>query len=351
MIKLFALFLCLSVLAACSDRNSPQGLFDNYLYRLHNSLEIDSKRQTLKSSFNEAAAQLPRYPKRTDLRYPIRESTINLIEFLRLSQCDLQRHIGERNSSLGKLQKDSQRFIYDIAFIHLADICIESLATDNPLKSVLQTARVDKQDQLFDLLWNASFASEEFAHLFSLSTGFISAERPAQKPNTLYESLAVLARASNEAEQLQRLEQSKLESSLSVIASRKYMGEIRRSMLLVREGLAAADDFLKQRIEGKALCRQATPNKQFDIVNNVFRKFYIGEVQPYIATVFQQAEASLQLLDTMFASKSLPNDYQQFWQALYRGENSEWLLFKNSIQIHTENWQQLLKQCGSLPGA
>lgn len=337
----------LCILTACSNRHTPEGIFDNYLYRLHNSLDIKGKKTSVEASLANAISILPRYPKRDVLQYPLKESKINLLEFLRLSQCDLQRHIGERNSSLGKLQKDSQRLIYDIEFIRLANICIDSLSLENPLREVLQVVTADKEAQLPLLLWNATFASEEFAHLFSLSTGYINAADFAAKPINLFEALNAIERMVRKEE----ITQSDFESALAVLASRKYLGELRRSIVLVIEGLDRADFLLKQRIEVNPLCRNNTPNTQFTIVENVFRKFYIGEVQPYFATVYQQAEKSLEILDQLIQLQNTPLVFDEFWLTLYRTDKSEWKQLKSAIQKHTKNWQMLLKQCGSLPQA
>ena len=340
-------FAVLLFTTACSNRHTPEGIFDNYLYRLHNSLEAQGKKVSVDANVANAIKHLPRYPQRTTLLHPLSESKINLLEFLRLSQCDLQRHIGERNSSLGKLQKDSQRLIYDIEFIRLAKICIDSLALDNPLREVLHVATADKEKQLPLLLWNATFASEEFIHLFSLSTNTISAAGLADKPVNLYEALDAIERMVKE----ENFVQSDFENALAVIASRKYLGEIRRSIVLVKEGLSQADNLLRYRIDQKPLCRSNTPNAKFDIVNNVFRKFYIGEVQPYIATVYQQAELSLESLEQLIQLQKTPSDFDGFWSNLYRADNSEWQQLKRAIEKHTEHWQALLEQCGSLPQA
>jgi len=246
----FVLVLSFTFLNACSSRHTPEGIFDNYLYRLHNSLEIQSPKTTVNAAVNREITQLTRYPQRKTLLYHLDESSINLLDFLRLSQCDLQRHIGERNSSLGKLQKDSQRFIYDIEFIRLAELCIDDLSPDNPLRELLQKATNNKQQQLPLLLWNASFASEEFSYLFSLSTEYLSAK-----------AIDSIARMIGENENLSGVKQSDLEAALALFASSKHMGEVRRSMALVTESLSLADKLLRQRLNQRPLCRNDTPDK------------------------------------------------------------------------------------------
>ena len=343
----FALCLFVTLFTGCANRESPENIFNNYLYRLYNSLESEGDKPSLKSNIDSAIASLPRYPKRIDLLHSLNESTINLLEFLRLSQCELQRHIGERNSSLGKLQKDSQRLIYDLEFIRLASICINSLSHENPLKTVLQIASDEKQQQLPLLLWNATFASEEFSYLFSLSTGFLGASETDLRPVNVYESLTSMERMVID----NQFDQVALEAAFAVLASRKVLGEVRRSMVLLHQGLEQADNLIRQRLEEKQLCRNNQPNKQFEIVNTVFRKFYIGEVQPYIASVYQQAETSFRLIDNLVKKQQTTKAFSQFWLAVYLSDDSEWQQVKKAIKIHTLNWQALLQQCGSLPQA
>jgi hypothetical protein len=92
----------LGLLSSCGQRQGLESLLDNYHYRLSNVFEFEHSDHL--AEMNEDA--LPLYPSRRQLHQPLSPISVNLLEFLRLSRCDLQRLIGERNSSLGKFMPD-----------------------------------------------------------------------------------------------------------------------------------------------------------------------------------------------------------------------------------------------------
>jgi len=115
--------------------------------------------------------------------------------------------------------------------------------------------------------------------------------------------------------------------------------------------LQQADKILSVRINERPLCRQQQANAQFTIVNNVFYKYYIGQVQPYISGIYKQSVVVFSAIDELVKIQE-PSRIQaltDFWAAVYRDKNSEWQLFNRQVKNHTLNWQALLKQCGKLP--
>lgn len=121
-------------------------------------------------------------------------------------------------------------------------------------------------------------------------------------------------------------------------------------MQLVQHFLAQADTVLEARLSGRPLCLQQKSNKKSEVLQVVFEKFYIGEIQPYISKLYQQADALFARIDNLsgrYVDSSMV--FTEFWGAVFLLENSEWNLFKRAIERHTSNWQELLVQCGRLP--
>jgi hypothetical protein len=277
---------------------------------------------------------------------------INLLDFLKLSSCDLQRHIGQRNSSLGLFLEPSQRLIYEYKFIDLGDICLQTLAVDSELYNLLEEALIVKREQLAIVRWNAVFASDEFSVLFSLSTEPLNVEEVMLEPNELYAALDDIYQYAN-ASVMSTADEFALEQAFSVVVSSKRLGQIRHSLQLSRLFLAEADKLLTSRLSTRPLCFNERPNQKFDIVQTVFLKYYINEIQPYIAKLHQQSEPILKrierLRNQLNSDQRMSLAFDDFWSGVFVSEDSEWQLFNAAIKQHTINWQHLLTQCGRLP--
>ncbi|MFT7387058.1 MAG: hypothetical protein ACI8VC_000295 [Candidatus Endobugula sp.] len=355
---LFLLLFCL-LLSACQSRDSADYIFDNYLYRLSNSLQVE-KVSAL------PAYSLLSYPARRDLQKDIPRININLLDFLRLSECELQRHVGQRNGALGRVMGATQQLIYDAIFLSLARQCLTQLQAGSALANTLETAYKHKQKYLPASMWNASFASKEFSYLFSLGATPLTLTAAKEQPLQLINSLKQLQQG-----YLQLLESDlfneglidkplpdkkaaavfldNIESYYQVVESSKRLGEIRLSLQTATYNLQQADRALYERIEYLPLCQKQQTNNQFTIVDNVFHKYYIGQVQPYLAALHQQSNSVFLEIDGLLNIQQAPSNIVSFWNELYRNDDSEWQRFNRAIKTHTLNWQALLKQCGMLP--
>lgn len=337
MILLGSLFLQLG----CQSNDHAQKIMDNYLYRLANSLEQNKPDLARTSS-------MAAYPSRRDLLIEIAPVKINLLEFLKLSQCDVQRLVGERNSSLGRVSKDSQRLLYDIKFIKLAEKCVQWLVNNNEqlaLKDKLAQAIAHKKQFLSSQWFNATFASDEFSALFSLGSRPLTLEQAAIPADKLEQALNNLTTVYTN----QLLSADTIEDDFAIIGSSHYVGQLRHSMSVIHRMIEAANPLLDYRINQKPLCINQRPNPQSDIVHTVFLKFYVGQIQPYIAQVHQQAKTLLGQIDVL----QQPHDsraFTGFWQKVYAGNDSEWQQFNKQVASHTLKWQKLLAQCGLQPG-
>lgn len=331
------------IVSACQSSDDPSAMFDNIYYRLSNSLDVSTKILSKQNKTNQTA--LIRYPSLKQQSYSIAPTNVNLIEFLELSSCDLQRHIGQRNSSLGRFMKASHVLAYEYQFILLAEQCLTQLEQGSALYKVLEVALLSKKENLERVQWNAVFASDEFATLFSLGTKALTLGELKSKPSNLYSALeTVQLFIENKID-----DQVVIEDAYAVIASSKYMGQLRLSMNMSTEYLKRANQLLAYRVETKALCFKQRANPQFDIVNTVFMKFYIGEVQPYIALLHQQSSTLLGKIDALIDSLKAKPEFEYFWGKVYLNGDSEWQLFDQELKIHTQYWQKLLSQCGRLP--
>lgn len=350
--KLVAVVLMLGLIASCGQPSGLSSLLDNYHYRLSNTFEFDYSDKLL--VIDEDV--LPRYPTRRQLHQPLSPVSVNLLEFLRLSRCDLQRLIGERNSSLGKVMADSQAWMYHLRFIALAETCsMELQAVGNAsLAQAVVDARQIKINDLPHARWNALLASQEFQQLFS----------HAAKPLNLAEATgnsAALIQALQQLLQLLKLgaedplpDFSELENHYAIIGSDKFMGRLLRSQTLLTQTLTQLSDEMVQANQQHPLCPAGTLTPRGRVMQQVFLRFYVGEIQPYISGVYRQSRDLKQALEAYWllwpALKHV--EFDRYWHRAWSDSNpdSTWQQFNRAVARHTQVWQQQLESCGLRPG-
>ncbi|GLS26920.1 DUF3080 family protein [Marinibactrum halimedae] len=330
-------------------------MVDNYGYRLGNALEV--------SLPEPDSTPLVLYPERRELQHVTTELSIDILEFLRLSQCDLQRLIGSRNSGLGRVMADSQQWLYEAEFLVLARQCLRQLlnnpdATD--LQVELQKAVSVKTQERWFVAWNAAYASQEFQTLFSTAVEPLPPN--AAKAGELIEAITELARVQRRWFDHERLPQQDVELAYQVIGSVKYAGQLLRAMDVLINQLSVLTRMLEMRTHQEPFCRAgahglSTPPPEVKVLQTVFFKFYIGEIQPYIALVYQEAKAlqlSLRKLLSVYedSPEVMENPaWKMYWHQTWdeQSEVSVWNRYQVSVESHTKAWQGILNACGVMP--
>lgn len=326
------------ILAGCRLDQSSQAVFDNYLYRLSNSLDV-------KRDNDQSSAKLTLYPQKSQLLHDIPAVQVNILQFLQLSTCDLQRLIGHRNSSLGKLMTGYHALIYEHEFLMLAKRCQDTIKADKALHAELTKAIAHKQRHQKQLRWNATFADDEIRHLFSLSTQALRPQQLSSKPIELVSALEALKNWLSDPS----VNSTELQQAYKTFETRKYIGELRLTMAMAASTLTQADELIEKRLSQKPLCRNQQGNPKFEVVNRVFVKFYIGEVQPMLAQLHQHGQELFPLIDQLQSTMTPKIDFTSFWDRIYTDNDSEWQNFNKAIKKHTKSWQKLLDQCGHMP--
>ena len=343
--RLLIIMCAILIQSSCSFDNSSRSVFDDYLYRLSNSLDVEID-HSFKEGNHHSSSMLTLYPKKSEMLYDIPTVSINLLQFLRLSTCDLQRLIGQRNSSLGKLMTGYHSLLYEHEFLMLARRCQEMIDPGNPLYAELVNVIEHKQSYKDQLHWNATFAGDEIRHLFSLSTRILTPQQLSRKPVELVGALETLNTwLSNPTSN-----STGLQYAYKTFETRKHIGKLRLTMAMAVSALTQADSLITKRLSQKPLCYNQKANQKFEIVYRIFRGFYIGEVQPILAQLHLQGRELFSLIDQLQGSMETGPKFTEFWANVYTSQDSEWQDFNKAIEEHVSSWQSLLTQCGHSPG-
>ena len=102
-------------LSGCDTRFKPDAVLSQYVSDLNRSQLI---------SISVPAILMPNgLPALRDRQTPLSTFDIGLLDFLSLQRCDVGIVAGRKNSILGKVMPDSQRFLYELDIIRAIESC------------------------------------------------------------------------------------------------------------------------------------------------------------------------------------------------------------------------------------
>lgn len=342
------LIVVMTLLAGgCALQAQPEPVLDDYTRRLARVLDVE-----LQPSPVPAAPRLPGPRERLRTIEPI---SIGLLEFLGLFGCELQQVVGERNSGLGRVAHPLTRLDYERRFLLAAEACLPGLEGE-PLGERLVEVTELKRAGLADAAWNAVWASREIEQHFSRARGPLPMRMDSDAISTSAQNAALLER------RIRGLLAGELQQDLGALdavyqrwQADPLAGQALRSVVLLRTRLDDASHLLEQRLGQRPLCPQGRPNRQAEILRNVFGAVYAAEVQPYLASLQRVRHELFPPLHALAeAGHGSPSPvFSAFIDTALdtRGARGPWRDFDQAIARHTAAWQALLEQCGMAPGS
>ncbi|MGI9292451.1 MAG: DUF3080 family protein [Pseudomonadales bacterium] len=291
---------------------------------------------------------LPKMPAPRELRVELTRPKIDLLEFLRLADCHLQRLVAAHNSSLGKLAQPSQRLIYELEFLQHGAPCVALLqaAGRDDLAQKLEEVLRQKREQLPTVIWQATLGASEMRAFW-------------QVPNTLGEYPAATASEvpTATARLLRRVERwlggdwqvngAALERDLQLLKAGDG-GSLLRAWQLLEEELGRGSSLLRNRLTEGPLCFNEQPNRRARILFNVVQQKFIGGIQPWAVDLnrrrYELLPAITQLEQTL--AEAEPASYR-LWR---RQRDQQFSTAFAAPKQHVAALQPLLEQCGLAPG-
>jgi len=344
-----SLLLLISLLTGCS-KPEGQALLEDYLYRLGNATD------TQINSNLDPLPPIVAYPPRRERLVALQDIREGMLDTLNLGTCNLLPLIAQRNSSLGRVMPVSQQLIYEIRFYSLIRQCrtLPQIQADSALSKQVDEIYRAKQKNLPRVLWNAIYNSAEIEANFALGA-------PPLAPDDSDSPAASLISLQH-FEQLVRLSQQtalwqpppfveQLEDDYEVLHRNQFGAHWLSSIRLVTETLSRAATGLETRLSQHPLCPQARPTPKAKILHNVFSRYYVARVQPYMALTHRSGQRWLKqhevLLEALQYSELLA-DYRERVLSL---EGQLWQNYISARNRHTRAWQKQLSQCAMMPAA
>jgi hypothetical protein len=332
------LFSLPALLGGCG--NSPDTPLPNYLERLQ---------RTLDRPIEPIAHRLAPLPRPRLLRIELETTAIDLLDMLALGDCALAVTIGKANSSLGKLARDSQKLLLELEFLERVPGCIAELRSRDKqeLAATLLAARERKHRDLPARIWNATLGGPEFRSFWKrpLHLHGYPAATGGEVPTAL-EELHALVEAWMSGQYL--VGHARLEELLGTIRSGDG-GSLLAAQEAQQLSLTAATAAVRERLDGSALCFDNRPSEVGRILDNVVRKYFVGEVQPWSVALARRENrllAPLLALESSLASV-LPAHYRAWRQE----RDTVFTDGASAPGKHARAIADLLETCGLRPGS
>lgn len=323
-------------------------ILQDYNQRVRNALELDAPLPHQHA--------LPTYPRRRDVRLELSDVRIGLTDLVSLERCGLEELVAERNSGLGKVMQPSQQLLYEHRLLGLARDCVDTLRAhpqrDPELLETLREVVAVKEGDMPRTYWNATFASPEMAEHLSLAVAPLALEidmdvQPQLEALYYLRDLRVgLGRSATE------VVSPELEGHYAQLRNGRYGGQLLQSMDALRYHLQDVADVLSQRQSERPLCPQGIPTPRAEVLQNIFRKFYSGQVQPYMARVHREGRAWIEAVGALAdQQETMPQAFVSYREAALSPHNAAapWPQFVAAINRHTRTWQSVFASCGMQP--
>lgn len=325
----------LPFLAACSAP-SWDAPYAEYLQRLSRVLD---------SPFATPATALPeRMPRPADLRLEFASDRLDGLDFLALHGCELQLTIGKRNSSLGRMARDSQRLLLELEFLQLAPGCIARLQDEGraELALTLQQAWDDKQRELPRRIFKATLGSGEYREFWQPVAP--AGDYPA---NTSSVPLQALGQVNSLVDRWlggdYRFDNRDFEILLGEVA-RGDGGRLWYALATQDAWLDTANTAIEGRLGKGPLCSENFRDDAADILPRVISRYFVDGTQARAADLGRRYHELLPLLDELeqMLAPALPAAYRDWKSA--RDAALERLAA--APRSHVRQLQDLLAPCG-----
>ncbi|WP_087852417.1 DUF3080 domain-containing protein [Photobacterium andalusiense] len=347
MMKIPLLVLCCVLLLIGCKENTTEALLDTYQQRLANVLKI--------TPAETPRLNLAALPAVRSLKQPVADIRIGLLNAYELRQCGLFQLIAERNSILGKVQDQIRQLHYELLFLKQLDHCLNVIDNSDPLHPQLMDIYHQKQQQLPRVIWNMAFTSQEWRQQFTLGHQVLELQQFSGYIENLaaFDYLATLTTtitATNMSQAFTTLTTNNIDLLLyhqQQIHNTQYLGQLFYSMAQITAELNTITAQLTQH-ENNVICGKNINQQQAQYLRNVFYKYYVTDIQPYLSTLQSQYQQLQPYLHHFYTKLVKDHIQPSSAMTLYAEDYFEGQLqhqFQQATLNHVHYWQRLFERC------
>ncbi|MCB9755835.1 MAG: DUF3080 family protein [Myxococcales bacterium] len=299
-------------------------------------------------------ASLPRRRARA-LEVPTR--TTSLGGFLELQRCSLGELIGARNSGMGRVMPEANRLAYELEFLRRADACLDEPSLGREQRDALAELATRKRDALPAVYWNALWLSPELEALLAVGGATDGVARPNDAE--LHAALTTIASWGEgplgiESSVAAGLDEDAVARAFAALHHSAAIGPRLAALERLRGHLDRAATLLDA-LDEDALARRCDgPARGLE---GVFRRYYVGRVQPQQAALDRAVGPLIAALDRVYRATARglaapPEAARQYHAALLSPDapGGLWRRYRDANARHARAWQRVADVCGFAPG-
>ena len=314
--------------AGCDTRFRAEGILSEYV--------IDLDRSHFLSISSPALVIPNRIPPKRARKQTLSQFDIGLLDFLSLQQCDVGAVAGRKNSILGRVMPDSQRFLYELDIIRAIESC--DVKDENLAKSLHHVAQ-QKRLELPVAFGNAVFNGEEIDAFFSLSNGFLPLNYSTENQQELLNALNRLIFIGKHLTELPLVDGDVFENDLKILMNSEYGGRLLYS-------LSRISSYLNQVSSKIGTLDVAVCGAPLMYLKQQFKRHYVQTIQPYMGRLNSSAYEVLPLLNQLAQLSVLNEELSYFMNQFSLIEtNSGWMNYQKASQVHAKQWNGLFDTC------
>ncbi|RBP83081.1 DUF3080 domain-containing protein [Marinomonas rhizomae] len=321
--------IILAGVVGCDTRFKVEGVLSKYVADLNRSqfFSISSPAMVMPASLPSS-----RYRQQS-----LTQFDIGLLDFLSLQQCSVGIVAGRKNSILGKVMSDSQRFLYELDIIRAIESC--EINNESLSKELNQIAR-QKRLELPKAFSNALFNGAESEAFFSLSNGFLPLNYSTAEQQELLDALNRLITIGENLTALPLVDANIFEGDLKVLMDSEYAGRLLYSMSRITGYL----NLVANKVGRLDVDICGAP---MSYIAQQFEVHYVKVIQPYMGRINRGAYEVLPLMARLFdISEPLGRDMNVFLnQFSMANSSSAWQEYQLASQLHAKQWSALFTKC------
>ncbi|WP_017445583.1 DUF3080 family protein [Gayadomonas joobiniege] len=321
------------VLSGCFDSQLTRE-WNKYPERIQTLAETWLGEVSLVSQNNTASFNFSDYPTPPS-------AELSLISALSIQACDLQSFIGERNSSLGRVQDVQSRFIYELKLLKTLKTCDISSITNLKTQQKVKELKAHKEKY-----WPAQvkyFLTHAKIHKNWLRFQQKLLENRSDSMQNHIVYLNELAKISQKmVEDITEQDISQFMRAAQKIENDHYLARMFYTIYATHLKIGQVEGMINK-LNINNICLTSTPKPEVDYLKNVLTKYYAAILQPHLANIQRQADQILPLLQTIYSNFESDNEFYRLF--LSNQEQSYYHNYKKQIKSHALSWQKLLKSC------
>lgn len=336
-IKCVILLLVWQVLSGCGKKPYLLETMETYAQRLSNVLDTE---HPVSFELKDALMSDIAYKQKTvetEKMPALISETIQLREFYDLPDCGLKPLIAQRNTTLGKIQSPSQRYLYEVLLVKTLRQCL--VKNEKHSEALQQILKIKKQVMFHSWQLFLHNSKEIASAINSPHSHFRDSENhdyALQSWLQLKNFSPALLSSSNDVES----QGAALEQHLKTINDYKTPAKLLNDYTLVQYWLPEITQFLEAET-ADFTCVPKREKQKVQYLRNVFHLFFIEKIQPLTSKMNKWYYKQVPILEDL---EVVSND-----RPLAASLPQIKVNYDKALLDHVQFWQQLFKRCDVSP--